>query len=219
MKANMKIFKSLTREPDISQTVSGKPFNLYFATDEEIREILVGDMTSVLSTDGKEYRLLIERDAYDYKSCKHYFEEEVNGYRVELIEKVSKIQKISLFGIMLPLALVLLVVVSLILGLKDKFGSGATWLIAALMALLFSVSFTTNRTLKQTVEKYQGEMEDKITKHLGKDKVNELSKDLEEYAKNKYQKSMQHIAVNQEAPKQEETKEKEKDKKEDADKK
>ncbi len=87
---------------------------------------------------------------------------------------------------MLPVSIILIIAVSLILALNSKIknaggANDSIWLISSLMALVFSISISINKFIKFKVNKYSSEMESKIENILGKERLNELSKSIEEY--------------------------------------
>ena len=117
---------------------------------------------------------------------KLYFEKELNEIRINFVEKVTKLQRCSLFFVMIPVSIILIVAVSVILALNNKLKaagdqSGSIYLIASLMALVFSTSISINKFIKFKVTKYSEEMEKGIENALGTERLNELSKSMEEY--------------------------------------
>ncbi len=186
MKVNYKIFQKLNREPDIVQDIKGKKYKIYLSNDDEQNNILKNQVTSIFTSNNIEYRVLVERKAYEYKINKLYYEKNLNEVRINFVEKVTKLQRCSLFFVMLPVSIILIIAVSLILALNSKIknaggANDSIWLISSLMALVFSISISINKFIKFKVNKYSSEMESKIENILGKDRLNELSKSIEEY--------------------------------------
>lgn len=186
MKVNYKIFQKLNREPDIVQDIKGKKYKIYLSNDDEQNNILKNQVTSIFTSNNIEYRVLVERKAYEYKINKLYYEKNLNEVRINFVEKVTKLQRCSLFFVMLPVSIILIIAVSLILALNSKIknaggANDSIWLISSLMALVFSISISINKFIKFKVNKYSSEMESKIENILGKERLNELSKSIEEY--------------------------------------
>lgn len=186
MKVNYKIFQKLNREPDIVQDIKGKKYKIYLSNDDEQNNILKNQVTSIFTSNNIEYRVLVERKAYEYKINKLYYEKNLNEVRINFVEKVTKLQRCSLFFVMLPVSIILIIAVSLILALNSKIknaggANDSIWLISSLMALVFSISISINKFIKFKVNKYSSEMESKIENILGKVRLNELSKSIEEY--------------------------------------
>lgn len=186
MKVNYKIFQKLNREPDIVQDIKGKKYKIYLSNEDEQNNILKNQVTSIFTSNNIEYRVLVERKAYEYKINKLYYEKNLNDVRINFVEKVTKLQRYSLFFVMLPVSIILIIAVSLILALNSKIknaggANDSIWLISSLMALVFSISISINKFIKFKVNKYSSEMESKIENILGKERLNELSKSIEEY--------------------------------------
>lgn len=186
MKVNYKIFQKLNREPDIVQDIKGKKYKIYLSNEDEQNNILKNQVTSIFTSNNIEYRVLVERKAYEYKINKLYYEKNLNEVRINFVEKVTKLQRYSLFFVMLPVSIILIIAVSLILALNSKIknaggANDSIWLISSLMALVFSISISINKFIKFKVNKYSSEMESKIENILGKERLNELSKSIEEY--------------------------------------
>lgn len=186
MKVNYKIFQKLNREPDIVQDIKGKKYKIYLSNEDEQNNILKNQVTSIFTSNNIEYRVLVERKAYEYKINKLYYEKNLNEVRINFVGKVTKLQRCSLFFVMLPVSIILIIAVSLILALNSKIknaggANDSIWLISSLMALVFSISISINKFIKFKVNKYSSEMESKIENILGKERLNELSKSIEEY--------------------------------------
>lgn len=186
MKVNYKVFQKLNREPDIIQDIKGKNYKIFLSTESEKNNILKNQVTSIFTSSNDEYRVLVDKSAYEYKMNKLYFEKELNEIRINFVEKVTKLQRCSLFFVMIPISIILIVAVSVILALNNKLKaagdqSGSIYLIASLMALVFSTSISINKFIKFKVTKYSEEMEKGIENALGTERLNELSKSMEEY--------------------------------------
>ena len=93
MKVNYKIFQKLNREPDIVQDIKGKKYKIYLSNDDEQNNILKNQVTSIFTSNNIEYRVLVERKAYEYKINKLYYEKNLNEVRINFVEKVTKHQR------------------------------------------------------------------------------------------------------------------------------
>lgn len=201
MKVNTKVFNSLTRDPDIRQVVGvtekvkingkktnervEKPFNIYYANATEKQAYFNEDFFYILSTNGNEYRLLIDRDGYFYGCNKEYFSESMNSFRVHLLKKLIYIQRISLFAIMLPITIIFLIGLSLVFGFRGsmKNTSNATWIIVMMLVAMFIATFITTKQTRQKMTKYTKQLDLRLESEIGLTQANEVYKSISNYTK------------------------------------
>lgn len=176
MKLNYQIFKKLDREPDLIEQIEDQPYKIYFATDEEKTKIFRNDAFSVLTSDGKEIKLLVDKEAYEFEQNKEYFGSQLTALRMSLINDVTKTQRLTLFAVMLPITILFILATTLLLIFKNKFKNTSivTVILVVLVILVFIASFLINFFTKKKIEKKHFEMQEKTKEILGTEKANEL---------------------------------------------
>lgn len=223
MKVNIKVFNNLVRVPDIQQVVNvtekvkingkkvtervEKPFNIYYASMSEKQRYFYSDYFYILSTNGNEYRLLIDRDAYYYGCNKEYFTENMNSFRAYLLKKLVTIQKVSLFAIMLPLTLLFLLGLTLVFSFRSQMTnpSNATWIIVMILVVMFISTFIITKQTRLKMTKYTKQLDLRLESEIGLEQANEIYKSIASYTK--------ELIKQREAEKEAEAKRKEEEKK------
>ncbi len=176
MKLNYQLFKKLQREPDITDSIESKPYKIYFATEEEKTKIFRNEAFSILSSDGSEIKLLVDKEAYEFEQNKEYFGVQLTKLRMDLIMDVAKTQKTTLFAVMLPITIIFVIATTLLLIFKNTFKNPAiaTVILVALVILVFGASFVINFLSRRKIELKHKDMQAKTIEILGKEKANEL---------------------------------------------
>jgi len=92
MKLNAKLFKNLTSEPFLSQTINGQTIQFYYMNDTQyLFQFASKGRFAVWATDGYNYKVLIERKYYEAMGS--FYGEDVNQIWVNFLTRVSKINK------------------------------------------------------------------------------------------------------------------------------
>lgn len=92
MKLNAKLYKNLTSEPFLTQTINGQTIQFYYMNDTQyLFQFASKGRFAVWATDGFNYKVLIERKYYE--AMQDFYEEDVNQIWVNFLTRVSKINK------------------------------------------------------------------------------------------------------------------------------
>lgn len=176
MKIQKKLFDSLTREPDLVQEVEGKKIEFFFMTEEEADVYEREGRYTVWTSDGKDNRVLISEDYYNYGSIKEYYSQDVNAKFLEYIDKVSNAQRKSLMWIMIP-TMVIYVIVSILSIVL--FADYAMYVLIGLLLAIIVVNVLQSRYVRNKItteqENFQLEMQELLTlevyDHIADDQI------------------------------------------------
>lgn len=182
MKMNVKVFNSLTSEPKVTQNINGETLGIYHMEDTPFHNQFLskGRMSAWLS-DGKTYKLLVDEGFFNASG--RFFDETVNGFWIDLLNKAGKINsKYSKF--LLYPALLVMLVVAIVVSLIWQDQSTVVLVVAVLG--LFVVQIIQTRLVNKEFEKLQSETQSKIYEYLGEEEVALIVSKQEAYMQEYY---------------------------------
>lgn len=174
MKINKKLFDLLTREPDEVQQVSSGTLEIFFMTELEESQYSAEGRYSIWSSDGQNYRLLMNKDFYEHGVIKEFYTQPVNDEWTSYVEKVTKLQRKFLFTIMLPAMAIYLIVSVLALILWQEF---AIYILIGMMLLIFLANFLQNKAIRTKVDAENEITQDNIQQILGSSVYDQIAQD------------------------------------------
>lgn len=174
MKINKKIFDSLTREPNEVQEFEGKTLEIFYMTEEEQTNFELDGRYSIWTSDGKNFRFLVNKDFYNYGTVKEFYVPSVNEKWINYILKISNFQRKFLYALMLPIMIlyIALSVVS-ILFLKDY----ALYILIGMMVVIFVVNAVQSRIMRRRMEEENEQTQLEIQEILTVELYDQIAKD------------------------------------------
>lgn len=178
MKINKKEFDALTREPDMIQDFDDKKISIFFMTPDEQEVYSISERYAIWTSDGKEYRLLVNKDYYDYGDIKEFYAAEVNKRWLGYIERMTKLQRRTLFTVMLPvMAVYIAIAIVTLIFLQDY----AIYILIGLIVVIFGVNYFQNKMVRGNMEKENDATQLEIQEILGEDLYDKIAQDQIEY--------------------------------------
>lgn len=179
MKLNYRIYKYLANEPFLTQEINGKQVGFYFMNDTPFLQSFVSKgRFYVWTSDGKGYKLLIERGYYE--KVKYFFAADINEIWLNFLDDITIVNsKMSrkYLAISLGISLSIVVIFSLLLAQYLTWG-----IIGALILTLVGNTMHSNKVNTVVREKNLKAQED-IKNILTENKFDQFLKDQEDYMK------------------------------------
>lgn len=177
MKIHNRIYKTLTTEPFESQTIDDRKIEFYSMNDTPyMAQFVQKGRFYVWTSNGQDYKLLIERGFYDKVS--YFFTEEINKIWIDFLENVGetnkKMTRIYTYGSAL-FSLIAIIVLTL---LNQS-------MIGVIVALFVTFAANTVQTTKlnKVIKEKNYHAQVAIKDLLTEDGFNQLLDDQDEYAK------------------------------------
>lgn len=177
MKINNRVFKKLTNEPFLVQEINGKEVEFHYMNDTPfLQQFVSRGRFYVWTSDGKNYKLLIERGYYDKVS--YFFEKEINEVWLNFLTDVSSVNsRMSKRYLMVSLGISLLIVLGFSFFWKEQLTIG---IIVALVITLIGNMIHSNKVNKVVREKNMRAQQD-IRELLTEENFNKFIQDQDEY--------------------------------------
>jgi len=179
MKLNYKVFKALVEEPFLTQEVNGNEVGFYYMNETPfLQQFVMRGRFYVWTSDGKNYKLLIERGYYERVS--YFFEKEINAVWLNFLEEVTTVNsRMSRNYLMISMGISLAIIILFSILLPEQL----TWgIIGALIITLVGNMIHSNRVNK-IVRQMNLDAQEEIREILTEDKFNQFLNDQEEYMK------------------------------------
>lgn len=174
MKINKRLFDALTREPNEVQIIDGKKLEIFFMTDEEKAQYDAEGRYSMWTSDGKDFRFLVNKDFYDYGVIKEFYTQPVNTEWIRYVEKISKYQRKFLYTLMLPLmGVYILVAVLSVLFFQDY----SLYVLIGMMIVVFVVNAIQTKIVRQKMEDENEKTQKAIQDHITTEVYDQVAKD------------------------------------------
>lgn len=179
MKLNHKVYKNLVDEPFLTQEINGKEVGFYYMNETPfLQQFVMRGRFYVWTSDGKNYKLLIERGYYERVS--YFFETEINAVWLNFLEEVTGVNsKMSRSYLMISMGISLAIIILFSVFLQNLL----TWgIIAALIITLVGNMVHSNKVNK-VVRQMNLDAQEEIRDILTEAKFNQFLTDQEEYMK------------------------------------
>ena len=179
MKLNYKVFKTLVEEPFLTQEINGNEVGFYYMNETPfLQQFVMRGRFYVWTSNGKEYKLLIERGYYEKVS--YFFETEINSVWINFLEEVTTVNsRMSRNYLMISMGISLAIIILFSILLPEQL----TWgIIGALIITLVGNMIHSNRVNK-IVRQMNLDAQEEIREILTEDKFNQFLNDQEEYMK------------------------------------
>lgn len=178
MKINKKLFDSLTREPNEVQIIDGKKLEIFFMTEEEKAQFDAEGRYSMWTSDGKDFRFLVNEDFYNHGVIKEFYTQPVNTEWIRYVDTISKYQRKFLFTLMLPLMLVYIIVAVIsILYFKDY----SLYILIGMMVVVFIVNAIQTKVVRTKMEQENDKTQRAIQEHITPEVYDQVAKDQIEF--------------------------------------
>ena len=179
MKINYKVYKALNDEPFLTQDIDGVKIEFHYMNETPfLQQFVTKGRFYVWTSDGNDFKLLVERGFYDKVS--YFFAEEINAvwvnFLTEASQENSKTSKVYLFG---SLILSFVVVLVFYFFLKEQITTG---IILALVIALAGNMLHSSKVNKSIREK-NTIARDKIQELLTPAKFDQFIQDQNNYMK------------------------------------
>lgn len=177
MKLNYKVFKTLVEEPFLTQEINGNEVGFYYMNETPfLQQFVMRGRFYVWTSNGKEYKLLIERGYYEKVS--YFFETEINSVWINFLEEVTTVNsRMSRNYLMISMGISLAIIILFSILLPEQL----TWgIIGALIITLVGNMVHSNRVNK-IVRQMNLDAQEKIRDILTDEKFNQFLTDQEEY--------------------------------------
>ncbi|BCR35312.1 hypothetical protein [Mariniplasma anaerobium] len=177
MKLNAKIYKQLTNEPFEKQVIDGRNVEFHHMDDTPYLTQYAGrGRFAVWTSDGNDYKVLIESTYYD--ALKPFYEYEVNVIWLGFLDKVSSLsKKINNFFIIPTLALYAIGAILAILFFQDQ----TLPILLGLIVLVVISNIVQSKVVNKKVRAENIATQDKIRDYLGQEDFDLLVKAQEEH--------------------------------------
>lgn len=178
MKINKKLFDSLTREPNEVQIIDGKKLEIFFMTEEEKAQFDAEGRYSMWTSDGKDFRFLVNEDFYNHGVIKEFYTQPVNTEWIRYVDTISKYQRKFLFTLMLPLMLVYIIVavISII-----YFQEYSLYVLIGMMVVVFIVNAIQTKVVRAKMEQENDNTQRAIQEHITPEVYDQVAKDQIEF--------------------------------------
>ncbi|HHT82073.1 MAG TPA: hypothetical protein GX003_01350 [Acholeplasmataceae bacterium] len=178
MKINKKLFDSLTREPNEVQIIDGKKLEIFFMTEDEKAQFDAEGRYSMWTSDGKDFRFLVNEDFYNHGVIKEFYTQPVNTEWIRYVDTISKYQRKFLFTLMLPLMLVYIIVAVIsILYFKDY----SLYILIGMMVVVFIVNAIQTKVVRTKMEQENDKTQRAIQEHITPEVYDQVAKDQIEF--------------------------------------
>ncbi len=178
MKINKKLFDSLTREPNEVQIIDGKKLEIFFMTEDEKAQFDAEGRYSMWTSDGKDFRFLVNEDFYNHGVIKEFYTQPVNTEWIRYVDTISKYQRKFLFTLMLPLMLVYIIVavISII-----YFQEYSLYVLIGMMVVVFIVNAIQTKVVRAKMEQENDNTQRAIQEHITPEVYEQVAKDQIEF--------------------------------------
>lgn len=171
MKMNVKMFNSLQNPFDV-QEIDGKNVEIHYMNDTNYLARYAGQgQFSVWSSDGKDYKLLIERGYYE--ELKPLFSAEVNNVWLKLYTAVDKVRKGMLFKVVLPILAFFLAVI-IVTASVEMFKKYQTVVLIVSLVVVLLVNIVQSSFIRKKIDQERDKSVQEIQLILGADVFEEL---------------------------------------------
>lgn len=172
MKLNAKVYNQLTGEPFDTQEINGKIVEFHYMNDTPfLFQYASKGRFAIWTSDGKNYRVLIEKKYYEY--LKDFYQPEVNAIWLGFLEKVSGIsKKVNMWFIIPTLALYAIVAFIATVYFPEQMLS----ILLGLIVLVIISNMVQGRVVNKRVRDENLGAQDKIRAFLGNDEFDQLIK-------------------------------------------
>ncbi|MGI6771522.1 MAG: hypothetical protein GX546_04770 [Acholeplasmataceae bacterium] len=174
MKINKRLFDALTREPNEVQEIDGKKLEIFFMTEEEKVRFEGEGRYTLWTSDGKDFRFLVNEDFYNYGVIKEFYTQPVNTEWIKYVDVISKYQRKFLFALMIPLMVLYVVVAILsILFLADY----SLYILIGMMVVVFIVNALQTKVVRQKMDAENEITQKAIQDYLTPEVYDQVAKD------------------------------------------
>lgn len=179
MKLNYKVFKALVEEPFLTQEINGNEVGFYYMNETPfLQQFVMRGRFYVWTSDGKSYKLLIERGYYERVS--YFFEQEINAVWLNFLEEVTSVNsKMSRNYLMISMGASLAIIILFSILLPSQL----TWGIIAALVLTLVGNMIHSNKVNKIVREMNLNAQEEIRKILSEEKFNQFLTDQEEYMK------------------------------------
>ena len=179
MKLNAKVYKQLTNEPFETQEINGKTVEFHYMDDTPfLMQFAAKGRFAVWTSDGKDYKVLIESTYYD--KLKSFYEHDVNVIWLNFLDKVSSLsKKINNLFIIPTLLLYAVGAILAILFFQDQ----TVGILLGLIILVVISNMVQGRIVNNKVRAENIATQDKIRDYLGQEDFDKLVQSQEEHYK------------------------------------
>lgn len=175
MKLNAKVYNQLTGEPFDTQVIDGKIVEFHYMNETPfLFQYASKGRFAIWTSDGKNYRVLIEKKYYGY--LKDFYQPEVNAIWLQFLEKVSGIsKKVNMWFIIPTLVLYAIVAFIATVFFPDQMLS----ILLGLIVLVVISNMVQGRVVNKRVRDENLGAQNKIREFLGNDEFDQLIKSQE----------------------------------------
>jgi len=175
MKLNAKVYNQLTGEPFDTQVIDGKIVEFHYMNETPfLFQYASKGRFAIWTSDGKNYRVLIEKKYYEY--LKDFYQPEVNAIWLQFLEKVSGIsKKVNMWFIIPTLVLYAIVAFIATVFFPDQMLS----ILLGLIVLVVISNMVQGRVVNKRVRNENLGAQNKIREFLGNDEFDQLIKSQE----------------------------------------
>lgn len=184
MKLNPKIYKTLT-QPFETQDVNGVTVEIHLMNDTNYLTRYAGQgQFAVWTSDGKDYRLLIERDYYE--TLKPLYSPRVNDIWIRFYNRASKVRNDIFLKLLAPVLLLALIGI-IVFAVVPALQAYQNIVLVVVLGLVLAVNIAQSTMMKRGIERARVDAVTEIKDAVGLDQFNKLidiqSKFYEEYFK------------------------------------
>jgi hypothetical protein len=175
MKLNSKVYNQLTGEPFDTQVIDGKIVEFHYMNETPfLFQYASKGRFAIWTSDGKNYRVLIEKKYYGY--LEDFYQPEVNAIWLGFLEKVSGIsKKVNMWFIIPTLVLYAIVAFIATVFFPDQMLS----ILLGLIVLVVISNMIQGRVVNKRVRDENLGAQNKIREFLGNDQFDQLIKSQE----------------------------------------
>ncbi|MGI6782384.1 MAG: hypothetical protein ACOX56_06215 [Acholeplasmataceae bacterium] len=204
MKINKRLYDSLTREPNEVQLIGDKKLEIFFMTEEEKQMFEADGRYNMWTSDGKNFRFLVNEEFYNYGVIKEFYKQPINAMWINYIDRISKYQRKFLYTLMLPLMVVYLIVAVLAITLLPDY---AIYILIGMMVVIFAVNAVQSKVVRKKMDEENDKTQNEIQEHLTPEVYEQVANDQVQFRemKNKerelaYEKEQQELNKTEEVP-------------------
>ena len=175
MKLNARVYNQLTGEPFDTQVIDGKIVEFHYMNDTPfLFQYASKGRFAIWTSDGKNYRVLIEKMYYGY--LKDFYQPEVNAIWLGFLEKVSAIsKKVNMWFIIPTLALYAIVAFIATVFFPEQMLS----ILLGLIVLVVISNMFQSRVVNKRVRDENLAAQGRIREFLGNEEFDQLIKSQE----------------------------------------
>lgn len=197
MKINKRLYDSLTREPVEVQEIGERKLEVFFMTEEEEQLHSNEGRYSIWTSDGKNFRFLVNEEFYNYGVIKNFYTQPVNALWIDYIDRISKYQRKFLLALMLPIMAVYLIVAILAITLLPD---QAIYILIGMMVIVFIVNYFQSKVVRKKMDEESDTTQKQIQDYLTVELYDQIANDQVQFRETKnrereleYEKQQQEL--------------------------